>query len=64
MRKSLLPLFGAAALAVGSLAFVTPAVAGPGGCGGALQSVSTTDPVVTVDTKTTKPIMKELPGNG
>ena len=64
MKKSLLPLFGAAALAVGSLAFVAPALAGPGGCGGALQSVSTPDPVVTADTKTTKPIIKELPPSG
>ena len=63
MRKSLLPLIGAAALAVGSLVFVAPALA-ESGCGGALQSVSTPDPVVTVETKPTKPIIKELPGSG
>ena len=65
MSKSLLPLFGAAALAVGSLAFVAPAFAGPGGCGSIeSQSVSIPDPVVTADTKTTPPIIKELPPSG
>ncbi len=55
MSKVLVPLIAAAALAVSSAAFAE------GGCSGALQSVSTPEPVTTADTVTTPIVVPTQP---